>query len=225
MARSTKSVRVQKPVGPQPAPPVEPRKRTRRHDAAAARRAAIAQAALDAFSEHGFAATRMDDVAARAGVAKGTIYLHFADKRALFEGILAAILAPALDGLGAHRPRPDERLRDFMDRAIVPLFASLGRSRAGDVIRLLIAEGDRFPELAAIYHRDVISRGLALLQALSAHGRATGELHDDTLERFPQLLVAPALVGLIWGRLFERLQPLDTEALLRRQLDLILGPR
>lgn len=198
---------------------------SRREVASRARREAIAEAALDIFVEKGFAAARMDEVAARAGVAKGTIYLHFRDKEALFEEIVRTMLVAPLSQASGEGPREDEGARDFLERRFLPILVELAGTRRGDVVRLLIAEGTRFPQLAETYHREVIQRGLALLSALGARARARGEPGADILERHPQLVVSPALVGLIWSGLFGRLQPLDTRALVAAQLDLVFGPR
>ena len=188
------------------------------------RRRAIVAAALAEFSDNGFAATRLDDVAARAGVAKGTIYLHFPDKRALFGGIVQEVIGPALASLEAQAPLPGERARDYLERVMVPLAVTLSASPRREVIRLLIAEGSRFPEIAEVYYREIVSRGLALFRDLAAKAHAAGEPQAEMLERFPQLVVAPALVGVIWSGLFERFEPLDVEGLVRAQLDLLLGP-
>jgi AcrR family transcriptional regulator len=191
---------------------------------AAERRDAIIAAALAEFSEKGFAATRLDDVAKRAGVAKGTIYLHFADKRALFEGIVHLVIGPALAQLETGAPKPGERIRDYVERIMLPVALSHATPPRRDVVRLLIAEGARFPEVAEIYYREVVERGMTLVRGLALAARERGELDDDALERFPQLLIAPALVGTIWSGLFQRFQPLDVEALFRAQLDLVFRP-
>lgn len=192
--------------------------------ASRARREAIADAALDVFVEKGFAAARMDDVAARAGVAKGTIYLHFKDKEILFEEIVRKMLVGPLSEIALEPPRDDETSRAFLERSLLPLIVDLSVTRRGEVVRLLIAEGGRFPRLAETYHREVVQRGLGLLAALGARAKARGEAGAEVLERFPQLVVAPALVGLIWSGLFGGFQPIDTKALIAKQLDLIFRP-
>ena len=191
---------------------------------AAERRRAIVAAALAEFSDKGFAAARMEDVATRAGVAKGTIYLHFPDKRALFQGIVQEVIGPALAALEAQAPEPGERARDHLEPVMLPLALGLATSPRREVIRLLIAEGSRFPEVAEIYYREIVERGLATFRTLAEAARLAGEPRAEAIERFPQLVVAPALVGLIWSGLFERFAPLDIEGLIRTQLDLLLGP-
>jgi len=98
-------------------------------------------------------------------------------------------------------------------------------TRRKDVIRLIIAEGARFPKLAEFYYHEVIERVVAAMRALMTRAVARGELAHDALARFPQLLVAPALVAVVWSGLFDRFEPLDVRALLRAHIDLLFGER
>jgi len=93
------------------------------------------------------------------------------------------------------------------------------------VIRLVIAEGPRFPKLAEFYYREVIARVLPAVRALLARAVERGELGDDALARFPQLLIAPGLLAIVWSGLFERFAPLDVQELMRAHLDLLFGER
>jgi len=188
-----------------------------------ARRAAILRAALGVFAERGFEAARLDDVAARAGVAKGTLYLYFRDKEALFEALIRTAVSPVMERLaalaGAADLPPMEALAAFLR-----LFETevLGTERKL-LLRLIIAEGPRFPALAEFYHREVVSRGLAHVRALAARAAASGELPTDAAARFPQLLVAPLLLAVIWDALFGRIAPLDVGGLLRAHQQVLAG--
>ena len=203
----------------------KPKRTRKRSPKAEERRDAIIAAAIEEFAARGFGATRIDDIAARAGIAKGTIYLYFRDKVALFEGVVQSVLVEPLSAIRAVEPEPGESVRDFLRRVFVPLLADLGTSRRGDVIRLLIGEGARFPELAESYYRAVIEPGLGLVRAMAARARERGEIAHDLPERLPQLLAAPALLAMIWTRLFQPFQPLDARALVEAQLDLMFGPQ
>ena len=188
------------------------------------RRAAILAAALKEFAARGFAATRLDDVARRAGVAKGTIYLHFRDKESLFQELVRSMLSPLVGTIEAAA------LRDLPIRAvlevIVDLFVNeIYGTRRKDVIRLIIAEGSRFPKLAEFYYHEVIARVLPVVRARLTLAVERGELPHDALARFPQLLVAPALVSIIWNALFGRLAPLDVRELMRAHLEVLFGTR
>jgi AcrR family transcriptional regulator len=190
----------------------------------AERREAILAAALEEFSASGFASTRLDDVAKRAGVAKGTIYLYFRDKESLFQELVRAMLSPLVAKLEAA-PMMDLPARAIAE-AIADLFVrEIFGTRRQDVIRLIIAEGARFPTLAEFYYHEVIERVVAAVRALLKRAVARGELSSDALARFPQLLVAPALVALVWNGLFNRFAPLDVRELMRAHIELLFGER
>jgi AcrR family transcriptional regulator len=187
------------------------------------RRDAIIAAALEEFSARGFAATRLDDVARRAGVAKGTIYLYFSDKESLFQEIVRAMVSP-LVGAITSAPLNDIPIRAVVGMIVDVFVNEIFGTRRKDVLRLIITEGPRFPKLAEFYYREVISRVLPILRARLTLAVERGEIAHDALARFPQLLVAPALMAIVWSGLFERFQPLDVRALMRAHLELLFGP-
>jgi len=191
---------------------------------ASERRDAIIAMALEEFTAKGFAATRLDDVAKRAGVAKGTIYLHFKDKEALFQELVRAALTPLISRV-AQPPVAAESARVQLER-FADLFARevIGTKR-GDIVRLIISEGARFPALAEFYYREVVAHGLAAVRRLIEYGVARGEIHHDALTKFPQLVVAPALVGVIWHGLFAKYSPLDMRAMLQAHIDILFSAR
>ncbi len=195
-----------------------------RAERAAERRAAIVGAALDEFVARGFTATRLDDVAKRAGVAKGTIYLHFKDKETLFEELVRTAIVPLIGQLTALPP-PSGSVRDRLEGFARTFIQEVATTRRADIIRLIVAEGPRFPAIADFYYREVISRGLAAMRALIELGIKRGEIRQAALADFPQIVVAPAIVGVIWKSMFERHAPLDAIAMLRVHLDLIFGER
>jgi len=188
----------------------------------AARREAILAAALDEFAAQGFAATRLDDVARRAGVAKGTIYLHFRDKEALFQDLVRSVLSP-LVGMLETIAQNDAPLRSLAERIVEVFVSEIYGTRRKDVIRLIITEGPRFPKLAEFYYREVLSRVIQAMRGLLRHAFERGELESEAILRFPQLLVAPGLVAIIWSGLFDRFEPLDVRALMHAHLDLLFG--
>ena len=98
-------------------------------------------------------------------------------------------------------------------------------TRRKDVIRLILAEGQRFPKLAEFYYREVVSRVMAAMSALLQRAYDRGEIRHAALAQFPQLLVAPALVAMMWSGLFERFAPLDVRALMRAHLDILFDER
>lgn len=191
---------------------------------AAERRAAIVDAAMEEFIARGYAATRLDDIAKRAGVAKGTIYLHFKDKESMFEELVRTVIVPVVARLAALPP-PTGSVRDLIEAFAGNFLKEVIGTRRGDLVRLIVAEGPRFPAVADFYYREVVSRGMAGMRALIELGIARGEISQKDLARYPQILVAPAMIAVIWQSLFSRHAPLDAQDMLRVHLDLIFGER
>ncbi|MBR0904255.1 TetR/AcrR family transcriptional regulator [Bradyrhizobium liaoningense] len=191
---------------------------------AAERRAAIVEAAMEEFIARGFAATRLDDIAKRAGVAKGTIYLHFKDKESMFEELVRIVIVPVVARLNALPPSTGT-VRELIETFAGNFLKEVIGTRRGDLVRLIVAEGPRFPSVADFYYREVVSRGIAGMRALIELGIARGEIREKNLARFPQILVAPAMIAVIWQSLFARHAPLDAQEMLRVHLDLIFGER
>src|SRR5471032_2156279 len=189
----------------------------------AARRDAILSAALEEFSASGFEATRLDDVAKRANVAKGTIYLYFRDKESLFQELIRTMLTPlvgTIEALGAA----DVPMSMLADRIVDLFVREVYETRRKDVIRLMITEGRRFPKLAEFYYREVLSRIIGAVRALLRRAAARGEV-PEALAEFPQIVAAPGLVAIIWSGLFERFEPLDVRAMMKAHVELLFAPR
>jgi AcrR family transcriptional regulator len=195
-----------------------------RAERTAERREAIIEAAMNEFITRGYAATRLDDVAKRAGVAKGTIYLHFKDKESMFEELIRTAIVPLVGRLGTP-VLAGASVRDTLEGFARAFIHEVATTKRGDIIRLIIAEGPQFPAIADFYHREVISRGLAGMRALIELGIARGEIRQPELARFPQIVVAPAIIAVIWKSLFEKHSPLDAIEMFRVHLDLIFGER
>src|SRR5512139_2941063 len=200
----------------------DPRSQVRKARSAA-RREAILAAALDEFSSRGFEAARLDDVARRAGVAKGTIYLYFRDKESLFQELIRAMLTPLVGTIEAMG-QADVPLAVLADRIVELFVIEVYETRRKDVVRLMISEGRRFPKLAEFYYREVLSRIIAAVRSLLRRAAARGEVPED-LADFPQIIAAPGLVAIIWSGLFERFEPLDVRRMMKTHLDLLLAPR
>ena len=218
----TKAARAKTPKKVTPKLPAKPANRAER---AAERRGAIVAAAMDEFIARGFAATRLDDIAKRAGVAKGTIYLHFKDKESMFEELIRTAIVPLVNRLGAA-PRPSgASVRDMVEGFARTFIEQVATTRRGDLVRLIVAEGPRFPAVAEFYYREVVSKGIAGMRALIELGIARGEIANKNLAHFPQILVAPALIAVIWQSLFSKHAPLDSIEMFKVHLDLVFGER
>jgi len=198
------------------------RKEIRRRDPET-RRLAILDAALTVFAAQGFMAAKLDDVADKAGVAKGTIYLHFKDKETLFEEIVRGAVAPVIAKLESIAGPSDLPTATVLD-AIFDLFRTeiLDTDRKL-VLRLVLTEGPRFPRIAEFYHREVVSRGLRLIGDLLRRAASKGELSSAGVADFPQLVFAPLIMALIWDSLFSRIEPLDLKAIFAAHRDALLA--
>lgn len=191
-------------------------------DKRAIRREAILDAALDEFSARGFEATRLDDVARRAGIAKGTIYLYFRDKETLFQELVRALLVPLIAGIeamAAIEMPAHELAKRFADFFVDEIY----ETRRQDVVRLMIAEGRRFPKLAEFYYREVLARIMEAVRDALKRAARRGDVPEALIE-FPQLIAAPGVVAIVWGGLFERFAPLDVRKMLTAHVELLFAP-
>ncbi|MGE0768797.1 MAG: TetR/AcrR family transcriptional regulator [Hyphomicrobiaceae bacterium] len=195
----------------------------KRREASEQRRQAILEAAIEVFAAEGFAAARLDAVAAKAGVAKGTIYLFFKDKEDLFEQILTNALVPMLGKAQTIAGDASAPLDVLLERLLEFLRAEILGTRRRDILRLIITEGHRFPRIAQAYHREIVSKGMAIMQGLAQRAHARGELATDDLARFPQLVFAPVVMAVVWDGLFSKFQPLDVKGLLEAHRRLIVS--
>jgi AcrR family transcriptional regulator len=180
----------------------EPEARWRRRKEA--RPQEILEAALAIFAEKGFAAARMEEIATRARVSKGTIYLYFESKEAVFKALVHEMLA--------------SRLADFADLArdhkgaIAPLLANILRTLGQFVAtselvvlpKIVISEAGNFPDLARIYKKEVVERGLALFGGLLQAGMERGEFRPLPLPHAIRLCIAPLLLAAIWRTTFAK---------------------
>ena len=182
----------------------------------------ILRSALATFLERGFEGTRMVDVATRAGLAKGTLYLHFADKEALFEFVLQEMMSLPLARLRTELPAADDSVRDRLSRLFLPLLEDFETSGRASVLRLIIAEGARFPALADIHRRLVIDPMMKAV-ATVLEG-ATDQKRLEPLLRCPQLLGAPVIMASVWNELWSRDKRIDPKEMMIAFLDLLFGP-
>jgi AcrR family transcriptional regulator len=193
-----------------------------RADKSALRRDAILTAALEEFSARGFAAARLEDVAQRAGVGKGTIYLHFRDKEALFQELVTTMLVPFIANIEAAPP-VGLPIRLVLQRLIDLFVREIYGTERRKLIRLIMTEGPRFPQLAEFHYHHIVKRAIAAMRALLEAAHRRGELPNDALVRFPQLVIAPGMMAIVWSGLFDRFAALDVAALMGAHLDLIFG--
>jgi AcrR family transcriptional regulator len=172
---------------------------TRRQRRKEARPAELAAAALSLFIEKGFAATRLDEVAARAGVSKGTLYLYFDSKEALFKAVIEEGVVPLFEEFEAKletlKDDPERLLREIL----LGWWAKVGSTDLGGIGKLIIAEAGNFPEVARYHHEAVIVRWMALLKRAIGIGVDKGVFRPFDAEPLSQLIFFPLLMLSVWN--------------------------
>lgn len=164
----------------------------------------ILDAALAVFADRGFAAASMEQVATRAGISKGTLYLYFSSKEDLFKAVVRAAIVPALEDAEVAADH-DGPAMGILERLVGGIAARVLSSPAGVIPKLMIAESGNFPELARFYRDEVIHRALVLLTRVLDRGVALGEFRPmDTAATAP-LVVAPLLMAALWRHSFATL--------------------
>jgi AcrR family transcriptional regulator len=186
-----------------------------------ARPGEILDAALKVFAEKGFAAARMEDIAREAGVTKGTIYLYFESKEAVFKALVREAVGTALTAVSADVAAFEGSARTLLTMVITMMGTVLIDSDKVVLPKIVIAESANFPWLAEFYRFEVIERGLGLMTALIRRGIERGEFRPLPPEHIARMFVAPVLLSAIWRVTFSRLdpQPYDFKSLIATHLD------
>ena len=196
----------------------EPRFRRRKED----RPQEITEAAMEAFAEKGYAATKVEDVAKRAGVSKGLLYLYFKTKEELFKAVIRSVVVPKIDELTEIIDRHDMSSEEFLRGPFLGFVKTLPGSPVSILARLMISEGPKHPDLLNWYWENVVSRGLRALTVLVDRGVENGEFRHSCVNEFPHLFVMPVIFSVIFKLLFEKQCP-DTDKLIEAQVDLLIA--
>lgn len=179
-----------------------------------ARPAEILTAALDVFGEKGFAGARLDDIAKRAGISKGALYLYYATKEDLFAAVITQAIAKDLGrvrSLASNATSFSALMSDFL--ALLIEIAAQGR--IPPIARMVISESRTFPDLAREWHDQVITPMLAFLTTAIREAQARGEVRDGDPRFFAYELIGPFVIGILWNETFAPIgaAPLDLQAL------------
>ena len=196
----------------------QPRYRRRKED----RPQEITAAAFAAFAEKGYAATRVEEVAKRAGVSKGLLYLYFKTKEDLFKAVIRSFVVPRIDALTAIVDSSELSAEEFLRGPFFEFVKTLPGSPISILIRLMIAEGPKHPDLLQFYWDNVVSRGLAAITELLERGVQQGEFRRSVVNELPHLFAMPVLFSVVFRSLFEKQCP-DTDKLIGAQIDLLIA--
>ena len=197
-------------------------KKMTRAEQKARRPAQILDAAFEEFVERGYVATRVEDIANRIGVTKGTIYVYFETKEQLFEAMIWHISAPIEDLLSsanALKGTATERLRQRIEQ-IYDLIINNRKLR--ELMRFVIAEGSRFPQVVDRHHDVFIDPLERQMQSLIEEGIRNGEFRQAPAA-FSDAIVAPAIAFLFFKLLFDERRSLDKATYLEAHIDLVLN--
>ncbi len=184
----------------------------------------ILDAALSVFVEHGFSAARTEEIAKRAGITKGTLYLYFPSKDAIFKSLLQESFAPHLSQFANGIQNAEGSSADIIRLIIRGLGGFMRTSPYAALPKLIISEIGNFPELARFYKSEVIDLGLGMFESIIRRGIALGEFRQVDPKHTARLMMTPVSYTAIWRTSFGRLdsEPYDYEALLETHLDLVL---
>ena len=190
----------------------------------AERPAEIVAAAMQVFAEKGFAAAKLDEIAARAGVSKGAVYLYFETKEDIFRAVIAQAVAPnvaILKAMLAAHPGP---FADLIRAAAQHVVGVVATTPLGGVLKMVIGEAGNFPELARVWHDELVSQALGGLAAAIAGAQARGEVRAGDPRMFALQIIAPMVVGVIWRETFVPVgaPPFDLAALMRQHVETVL---
>jgi AcrR family transcriptional regulator len=199
----------------------DPKFRRRKAD----RPAEIVEAAMAVFAEKGFAATRLDDIAARAGVSKGALYLYFATKDDLFRAVVRDAISPnmaVVKTIIASHPGP------FADlvRAVADRVANLVTTTPlGGVAKMVISEAGNFPELARLWYDELVSQMIGAVATAIEAAQARGEVKPGNPRIYALQLAAPVLMATLWRETFTPIgaPPFDIQEVMTQHADTLLG--
>ena len=184
----------------------------------------IIAAALDLFVERGFAATRLDDVAARAGVSKGTLYLYFENKEDLFKAVVRGNMVPVLQHGEALVDTFAGSSSELLQQLVRGWWELSGSTKIAGIPKLIIADAGNFPDLAKFYYDEVILRGISMFRRVLRRGTETDEFREVDVDYLVHVALAPLVMLAVWRHSFaccekEALQP---ERYLESYLDMLL---
>lgn len=183
----------------------------------------VLEAALDVFVDRGYAATNMDEIARRAGVSKGTLYLYYPSKAELLKAVvrqsLLGNLAEAQTAAQTHSGSCRELLAFFLGE----FTRRISTTRISGIPKLILAEAGNFPDVAQFYYEEVIQRARTLITDILRRGIASGEFRRIDLDYAWRMIAAPLVLGVLWKHTFQPFEadPLDFERYVNCQLDLL----
>jgi len=212
------------PTPPSPPPAAAGTKRERRKEA---RPGELLEAALDLFVEKGFAATRVDEVAARAGVSKGTLFLYFPSKEELFKAVVRQNIAGRFEEWAQELDTFEGTTAELLRYCYQVWWERIGSTKASGITKLMFSEAQNFPEILLFYQQEVILPGQALVRRIVERGIARGEVRPVALDYIVHVVLAPLIFLMVWkhsvGVCFPDRAGLEPEQFIAAQIDNLLN--
>ena len=188
-----------------------------------ARPAEIVAAGILEFEEHGFHRANLSRIARKAGISKGTIYLYFASKEALFLAAIEEHITSVMGESEAEVLSVQGTTRDLLTNLLNNMYARFVHGEAQALFRILLTEGDRMPDVISEYHAMTIERGSTLLKKILARGVERGEVKSGPVLKTPHVLIAPAVYFAVHAMMFKSSQPLDFEKYFEAHVDVMFN--
>lgn len=184
----------------------------------------ICAAALDVFAEKGFAAAKLDEIARRAGVSKGTLYLYFRDKQELFRAVVRSAVVPNMEALTAGITQTNLPFAQTVSEFLAQFADKAQRLPIGAVAKMVIGESRNFPELARVWHDEVVSRAIGAISGLVEHAQERGEVRPGDPRLYAMSLLGPMVMGALWQQTLVPVggDPIDLADLARQHADAVL---
>lgn len=167
----------------------------------------IVAAALEQFVERGFAATRLEDVARRAGVTKGTVYLYFKNKDALFKAVVRQTIVPIIAQGESTAAAFTGSARELLERLVREYWRLVGETALAGIPKLMMAEAATFPELTRFYYDEVVARGHRLTAGVIERGIKQGEFRPVDVAVAAKLAMSPLMHAATTRRAFASCMP------------------
>ncbi|HKW40551.1 MAG TPA: TetR/AcrR family transcriptional regulator [Gemmatimonadales bacterium] len=189
-----------------------------------ARPGEIVAAALEVFGERGFAATKLADVARRAGITKGTLYLYFDSKEALFKAVVREAIVPVIVQGEALARAHTGSARELLEQLVREYWRLVGETAVAGIPKLMMAEAATFPELTRFYYDEVVTRGHRLMAGVIERGIKSGEFRDVDLKVAAKLAMSPLIHAVVAQRAFASCMPegFNVQKYLDTHIDLYL---
>lgn len=198
----------------------EPKFRRRKAD----RPGEIVQAGLSVFAEKGFAAAKLEDIARRAGVSKGALYLYFETKEDIFRAVVSQAIAPnigAVKAMAAAHPGP---LAGLLRGVAVHIATVVSQTPLGGVLKMVVGESGNFPEIARVWHDELVSQAIEAMSGAIAAAQARGEVKSGDPRIYALQLISPLLVTVLWRETFVPVgaRPFDLAAVMAQHIETLL---